>query len=86
MIDYYYAFPDRMTMCSALEPLGMIYAMDDGPQIIQATHQYAAWEVGLIPPNETAWHLNVRLVDDTFDLSSLQPYELVPKNPVCRWA
>lgn len=82
MIDYYYAFPDEAAMYAALDPLGMVY---EG-QVIQATHQYAAWVVGLIPPNETAWHLNVRLVDEDFDLSSLEPFAVYPPNPVCVWA
>lgn len=86
MIDLYYAFPDQATMYALLEPLGMTYVIDSEPQVTPATHQYAAWEVGLIPPNETAWHLNVRLIDDTFDLSSLEPYIVQPKQPVCVWA
>lgn len=48
-------------------------------------HQYAAWVVGEISGID-GYHLNVRLIDENFDLSSLQPYLVIPKNPICTWA
>lgn len=82
MSDHYYAFPDQATMYVQLEPLGMV---QEG-QVVQANHQYATWQVGLIAPDPTAWHLNVRLIDEDFDLSSLEPWAVYPPNPICVWA
>ena len=86
MTDYYLKFPDRQLMLTALEPLGMVYTPEEGEQqVIQGGHQYACWEVGEIAGVE-GWHLNVRVVDPEFDVSSLEEYRVEPKNPRCVWA
>jgi hypothetical protein len=75
-------------MLSALRPLGMTYTSEgDEPveMVSQGGHQYAAHEVGLIDGVE-GWHLNLRVVDPEFDVSSLAEFEVYPTNPRCIWA
>lgn len=81
MVDLYYKFIDRQEMLTLLKPLGMIV---DGALVL-GNHQYAAWEVGEILGVE-GWHLNIRLVDEELDLSTLELYAVQPVNPLCRWA
>jgi len=91
MRDYYLKFPDQATMLEALRPLGMTYTVEATEdteateQVSQGGHQYACHEVGEIADVE-GWHLNIRLVDPEFDLSSLEQYRVEPKNPRCVWA
>jgi hypothetical protein len=49
----------------------------------QGGHQYALCVVGQIIGAD-GYHLNVRNID--FDLTALEPYRVIPKNPVCIWA
>ena len=88
MTDYFYKFPDQVTMLSALRPLGMTY-MTEGDEpvemVSQGGHQYATWTVGEIEGVE-GFHLNVRVVDPEFDVSSLAEFEVIPTNPRCIWA
>lgn len=86
MTDYFYRFDDRPAMLAALDALGMVYTPEEGePQVSQGGHQYAAWEVGEIP-GYTGWHLNLRVVDESFDVSSLEPFRVIPSAPRCVWA
>ena len=88
MIDYFYKFPDQATMLSALRPLGMTYTAEgDEPveMVSQGGHRYATWTVGEIEGIE-GFHLNVRVVDPEFDVSSLAEFEVIPTNPRCIWA
>ena len=88
MTDYFYKFPDQVTMLSALRPLGMTY-MTEGDEpvemVSQGGHQYATWTVGEIEGVE-GFHLNVRVVDPEFDVSALDEYAVQPRNPKCVWA
>jgi hypothetical protein len=88
MTDHYFRFPDQATMLSALRPLGMTY-MTEGDEpvemVSQGGHQYALHEVGELP-EATGYHLNVRVVDPEFDVSSLAEFEVIPTNPRCIWA
>jgi hypothetical protein len=54
-------------------------------QVSQGGHQYAAHEVGLIDGVE-GWHYNLRVVDPEFDVSSLEQYQVFPRNPRCVFA
>lgn len=87
MIDYHYKFPDKQTMLEILESLEMTYINQETNEIhlCQATHQYAAHEVGEIPGID-GWHYNLRLIDTSFDLSKLETYKIEPKFPVCVWS
>ena len=85
MTDHYFRFPDQATMLSALRPLGMTYTTDDVEMVSQGGHQYATWTVGEIEGIE-GFHLNVRVVDPEFDVSSLAEFEVIPTNPRCIWA
>jgi hypothetical protein len=86
MIDYFYKFSDQQTMFDLLLPLNMAFTDEENnTRISQGNHQYAACEVGLIPGID-GWHLNVRLIDPTFDLSTLTPFQVTPQQPYCVWA
>jgi hypothetical protein len=86
LVDYFYRFDDRAAMLAAIEPLGMTYTDADGnAQPSQGSHQFALWEVGTLSGYD-GWHLNIRLVDESFDVSTLASYEVVPKNPRVIWA
>ena len=54
-------------------------------QVSQGGHQFAAYEVGEISGVE-GYHLNVRVVDPEFDVSSLAEFEVLPRNLRCVWA
>jgi hypothetical protein len=85
-VDYYYRFDDRAAMIAALEPLGMTYTDANGnAQPSQGSHQFALWEVGALAGYD-GWHLNVRVIDEAFDVSGLSAYEVYPPNPKVRWA
>ena len=58
---------------------------EDVEKVSQGGHQYAAHEVGELP-DTTGWHLNLRVVDPEFDVSSLEQYAVSPRNPRCVWA
>ena len=81
MIDLYYKFKDRQEMLDKLSPLGMV--TDDA--VCSGNHQYSAHEVGEII-GRVGWHLNIRLIDASFDLSAISSYAIKPVNPKCRWA
>lgn len=86
MTDYFYRFIDQDEMFSVFQPLGMTSTDDDGTMyIIQGTHQYALSEVGSIP-GRGGWHVNLRVVDPTLDLSSVEPFRVYPDHPFCVWA
>jgi hypothetical protein len=86
MIDIYIKFPDQPTALEALRPLGMTYTTEEETeQISQGGHQYAMWEVGILDGID-AFHVNLRLIDQELDVSSLEPYAVTPRNPRCVWA
>jgi hypothetical protein len=85
MIDYYYKFLDKAQMLDVLTVNGMTYTDDEGIHSSQGNHQYAAWVVGEIIGYE-GYHYNLRLVDLSFDVSSLEPYLVHPQEPKVIWA
>ena len=54
-------------------------------QISQGGHDFALWEVGEIEGVD-GYHVNVRLVNESFDVSSLEQYVVTPRNPKTVWA
>jgi len=86
MTDLYYKFPDQTTAIEALSANGMTYTDDDGVEHpSQGGHDFAMWEVGSIE-GVSGWHINVRLVNVDFDVSSLEQYVVTPRNPKTVWA
>ena len=86
MIDKFFRFSDQATMLSALRLLGMTYTTEEPVEMVsQGGHQYACHEVGEISGVE-GHHYNLRLIDENFDVSSLEEYQVFPKNPKCQWA
>lgn len=64
----------------------MTYTDPDGvEQISQGNHQFALWQVGVIEGYE-GWHINLRVIDESFDVSALNQYIVHPTNPKCIWA
>lgn len=86
MTDLYLRFDTPVAMLEALHPLGMTYMADEGEEhVIQGSHQFALWEIGEIPGVE-GWHVNLRVIDPEFDVSSLEPFVVHPTSPRCVWA
>lgn len=86
MTDIYLRFIDNEQMITVLQPLGMIYVDQDTiSSIIPNTHQYAAWVIGEMLGYD-GYHLNLRVIDDSFDVSSLTEYEVHPQQPKVVWA
>ena len=85
MIDYYYKFTNEAEMLTVLSANDMTYTDDDTIYASQGGHQYAAWVVGEMAGYE-GYHYNLRLIDESFDVSSLEPYLVVPQNPRVVWA
>lgn len=86
MTDYFLKFTNPAVMLDALRPMGMTYTDDEGTErVSQGSHQYAAHEVGEIDGVE-GWHVNLRVIDESFDVSSLDEYRVTPGNPRCVWA
>ena len=86
MIDTYYRFDDRAAMLAALEPLGMTYSDPEGTLApSQGSHQYALWEVGALSGYD-GWHMNLRVIDEALDVSSLAAFEVGPGQPKVVWA
>ncbi len=85
MIDLYYKFPDQPTALEALSSAGMTYTNDGIEHISQGGHDYALWEVGEIE-GVGGYHVNVRLVSEDFDVSSLEQYRVEPTKPRVVWA
>lgn len=51
----------------------------------QGSHQFALWEVGSIEGID-GWHVNLRVIDPEFDVTSLEPFAVHPTSPLCVWA
>jgi len=86
MKDFYYRFADEQEALAALEQNGMTYVNDDGEVVAsQGGHDFALWSVGSIE-GVSGWHVNVRLVNVDFDVSSLEQYVVTPQNPRVVWA
>lgn len=85
MIDYRYKFLDQTEMLSLLEPLGMTYTDEEGNiHASQGGHQWAIWVIGEID-EQVGYCMNLRLIDETIDVSSLEPYIVTPINPKVVW-
>jgi hypothetical protein len=82
MTDLYLKFTDQPEALSVMADF--TYTDDDGTHFSQGGHQFALWEVGEINGVD-GWHVNLRIIDDTLDVSALEPYTVYPNNPVCVW-
>ena len=86
MKDIYLRFPTRDDALTVLRGLGMTYTDDEGEEhASQGSHAFAMWEVGEIAGVE-GWHINLRVIDESLDLSALDPYSVTPAAPRCVWA
>jgi hypothetical protein len=66
-----------------LEVMALCGLASDG-EVSQASHQHALVELGEIHSVE-GWHVNLK-TDGSIDLSPLDEYSVVPKNPRVVWA
>lgn len=83
MRDIYLRYQDQAEALSVMTDF--TYTDEDGSvHLSQGSHQYALWEVGEINGIE-GWHINVRLIDESMDITNLEPYSVAPRNPVCVW-
>lgn len=82
MTDYFYKFTDQS---EALSVMADFTYTDDGTHFSQGGHQYALWEVGEINGYE-GWHVNLRVIDESLDVSSLSAFVVTPINPSVVWA
>jgi hypothetical protein len=83
MTDLYLKFTDQPEALSVMT--AFTYTDDDGNvQLSQGGHTFALWEVGEINGVE-GWHVNLRIIDDTLDVSALEPYCVTPRNPRVVW-
>jgi hypothetical protein len=84
--DHYLRFPDQPAALAAFAALGMTYTDDEQVEhASQGSHQYALHEVGEIPGKD-GWHVNLRVIDEAFDVSSLEAFCVFPTHAVCVWA
>jgi hypothetical protein len=56
-----------------------------GPEVVQGSHQFALWEVGQLSGYD-GWHINLRVIDEALDVSSLAAFEVRPGQPKVVWA
>lgn len=83
MTDLYLKFTDQPEAISVMADY--TYTDDEGNvHLSQGSHQWALWEVGEIVGKD-GWHVNLRVIDDTLDVSALEPYSVAPRNPACVW-
>jgi hypothetical protein len=83
MTDLYLKFTDQPEALSVMADF--TYTDDDGNvHLSQGSHQWALWEVGEINGVD-GWHVNLRIIDDTLDVSALEPYCVTPRNPRVVW-
>lgn len=86
MTDLYLHFASQADMINILSAMGMTYKDDDGTEhLVSGSHDYAAWEVGEIQGTE-GWHLNLRMINPSFDVSALEAYKVFPRQPRVVWA
>lgn len=96
MIDYFFKFNSKLEAYDAFRPLGVVMTDDSGNEYLQqGSEQFALSEVGEIPKanytdesgNEVRpWHVNVRLIDEALNLSSLESFQVTVRNPINLWA
>jgi hypothetical protein len=85
MIDLYLKFDSYDHMMQVYRSMNLTLVQDDTEFVSQGGHAYSLWEVGTIPGRD-GYHVNMRVIDPTFDHSALEPYQVFPQNPVCVWA
>lgn len=86
MQDLYLVFETRQAALDALRPLGFTFLDDENLEhLSRGGRHHALWEVGDIS-GVNGWHVNVRIVDPAFDVSSLEPFRVYPASPSCVWA
>jgi hypothetical protein len=81
--DYYLRFQDQQQALEVMQ--SFTYTDEDGVFLSTGGHQWAMWEVGEINGVE-GWHINLRVIDQELDVSSLEPYVVTPRQPRVIWA
>lgn len=82
-MDLFLRFDDRQHAYDVMNQF--VYDIDGEKILLPSTHQYSLYEVGHVL-NTGGWHINLRVIDDTLDISYLEPYRVYPKSPRCVWA
>ena len=85
MTDYCLRFPDEATSFAAAQELGAVVETEDGPRLLRFNDRWAIDVIGEIP-NQTGWHVNLRIVDGSPLPEELAPFVVTPTNPYRVWA
>ena len=81
----YFAPPEPQIYPETGRTLIQDEATEGTERVSQGSHQFSLWVVGEIPGVE-GWHVNLRVIDPEFDVSSLEPFVVHPTSPRCVWA
>lgn len=84
MIDLRLRFPTRTDAIAAMPDMT---TTDESGEVrfIAGSHQYALDDIGEISGRD-GYHINLRILDDSMDVSALAQYEVFPANPARVWA
>lgn len=85
MTDFCLRFPDEQTSFASAQELGAVIETEDGPRLARFTERYAIDVIGEIP-DETGWHVNLRIIDGSPLPEELAPFVVTPANPYRVWA
>lgn len=86
MIDLFLRFDSQEQMLEIMTSMNLTYKDEEqNTRVSTGGHEYALWEVGEIP-HKDGYHVNMRVIDPTFDTTPLEPYQVFPQQPVCVWA
>lgn len=86
MKDIFYRFPDKLIALDQLEPFGMAFVNENNERcFLQGTHDFALCEVGEILGVD-GWHVNLRLCNDSIDVSAVDEFIVKPNTPKVVWA
>ena len=84
MTDYFLKFLDEAQAKEVMA--AFTYPDEKGvSQWNMGGHQWALWPLPTIEGVE-GYYVNLRMIDESIDVSYLEPYMVHPQNPKCVWA
>lgn len=86
MTDRFYRFDSEAVAKEAMLSCGLAYKDPHDNVVISAPlHRCAMYELGYILGVD-GWHVNIRVLDASLDLSGLEEYRVYPSSPSYVWA
>lgn len=84
MNTLYYKFPDSGTAYEKLSEAGFFVSGQEGMTLNAFTFDYLIDVIGKIKENEDFYHLNLRIISDSFSPpSAIEPFLIdAPSNPI----